>query len=404
MILRLLSLPWRALEEACKELGGNDVTEAERDELVVESDTEGEAGQPPIMDTILAKIDAAAVVVADMTFTGTRLDGRPTPNANVLIEYGWALKSLGHRRVVTIMNEAFGKATRESLPFDLSHMRFPVRFTLPENATAAERTQIKRKLVGTLKLAIGTSLATVPTPTVEPPPGFPQAAIKNGPARFRSKGEAIGIEDGLLSDEPKEIFLADGPAMWLRLMPETPLEKEWLTYDMKQLLLQGNALTLVPMILGSGWNPLRAEDGIGVYENGISRTNAPNSLEVDDVAFAFKTGEIWSIDTGLLSSDETRVPFVESYYVQRIKNYAQFLQLLGAQPPYRWIAGLTGVQKRGLSRPDTQTQRFINSKLICLSDTIEAQGAYDGKEDAVEALMPFFRKIFEAGGVPRPNY
>src|SRR5258708_7346704 len=76
-----------ALEEACREVAGeNSVDEAIRDELTVESDTEGEAGQPPIFDTILRKIDEAAVVVADMTFTGKRLDGRPTPNANVLIE------------------------------------------------------------------------------------------------------------------------------------------------------------------------------------------------------------------------------------------------------------------------------------------------------------------------------
>jgi hypothetical protein len=46
------------------------------------------AGQPPIVETILRKTDEAAVFVADMTFTAKRVDGRPSPNPNVLIEYG----------------------------------------------------------------------------------------------------------------------------------------------------------------------------------------------------------------------------------------------------------------------------------------------------------------------------
>lgn len=97
----------KALEEACEEIvAESSISEALRDELVVDSDTKVEAGQPPIADTIFKKIDAAAVFVADVTFTAKRVDGRPTPNPNVLIEYGWALKSLGHSRVISIMNDA----------------------------------------------------------------------------------------------------------------------------------------------------------------------------------------------------------------------------------------------------------------------------------------------------------
>ncbi len=166
-----------ALEEACRAAATDSgVSEAERDEnaedLLVESDTEGEAGQPPVVETILKKIDSAAVVVADMTFTGTRLDGRLTPNANVLIEYGWALKSLQHRRVITVMNEAYGEATRESLPFDLSHMRFPIRFTLADTADAAEKKRVKAQLVGAFKTAIRASLAAVPAEPVAITPPF----------------------------------------------------------------------------------------------------------------------------------------------------------------------------------------------------------------------------------------
>lgn len=64
----------KALEEACEEIvAESSISEALRDELVVDSDTQGEAGQPPIADTIFKKIDAAAVFVADVTFTAKRV-------------------------------------------------------------------------------------------------------------------------------------------------------------------------------------------------------------------------------------------------------------------------------------------------------------------------------------------
>lgn len=91
--------------------------------LVLDSDTHGLAGSPPIMDSIFKKIDDAAIFIADLTFVGTRADTRPSPNPNVLIEYGWALKSLGHGRIIAVMNDAYGAPTSESLPFDMRHLR-----------------------------------------------------------------------------------------------------------------------------------------------------------------------------------------------------------------------------------------------------------------------------------------
>jgi hypothetical protein len=41
---------------------------------------------------------------------------RRTPNPNVLVELGYALKALGDERVIVVVNTAFGK--EELLPFD----------------------------------------------------------------------------------------------------------------------------------------------------------------------------------------------------------------------------------------------------------------------------------------------
>ena len=124
----------RALERAVARISGDaSIHEAVRD-LAVDQGTQDVPGSPPVIETILGKIDAAAVVVSDLTFTGQRLDGRPTPNPNVLIEYGWALKSLTHSRIISVMNTAYGKPTADTLPFDLGYLRHPIQYNCPEDA------------------------------------------------------------------------------------------------------------------------------------------------------------------------------------------------------------------------------------------------------------------------------
>ena len=97
----------------------------------------------------------ALAFVADLTFTGTRPDGRLTPNPNVLIEYGWVLKTLGYSQVLAVMNAAYGTPTRESLPFDLASLRFPIVYELPEDASESvrrtERDQLARKIETALR-------------------------------------------------------------------------------------------------------------------------------------------------------------------------------------------------------------------------------------------------------------
>ena len=69
----------------------------ERHELT--SDTQGVAGSPDIVATILAKIDAAAVFVGDVTPVAFSAARRAVANPNVLIELGYAKKAIGLNRV-----------------------------------------------------------------------------------------------------------------------------------------------------------------------------------------------------------------------------------------------------------------------------------------------------------------
>lgn len=397
----------KVLEEVCSGIASDtNVDEALRD-VEVDSDTQGVAGQPPIVETIFKKIDASAVFVADMTFVGARTDGRFTPNPNVLIEYGWALKGLGYERVICVMNTAYGVPTSDNLPFDLSHVRWPISFNLSENANAELIGQEKRRLVATLNQAVRASLATIPTAPVEAPPRFPAAEAKDGPARFRSKGEALGFEDDFPPfGSGKEVFLSPGPAMWLRVMPVINPGKLWPPHQLKEAARQ-NGASLMPLASSAGsYSYLRADDGFGIFR-AISQNEQSaqtESIEISSLAFAFETGEIWSIDSDWLAYDTKRFPFVESDFARGLRDYARFLQGLGISSPYRWVAGIAGTKGRHFGYPTRPGYYSPGLGPRCAADTIEAEGQYDGVQNVTTALLPFFKKIFEKCGLPRPNY
>ena len=138
-----------ALETAVKDLRNDGSLSVEP---VVDRDTLAVPGAPDIGATILEKIDASAAVVADVTIVG-RDNNRPTPNPNVLIELGYALKSLGLKRIIMVQNTAFGGP--EDLPFDLRQKRV-LTYNSPKDAPdrASERRQLRAKLKEALALVL----------------------------------------------------------------------------------------------------------------------------------------------------------------------------------------------------------------------------------------------------------
>jgi len=130
-----------------------DVDPADR-ELAVDRDTLEVPGSPPIMETIFGKIDRAAVFLSDLTYVAERAGGGRTPNPNVCIEHGYALKALSWRRVIAVMNTALGHPDQHELPFDVRHVRRPIYFDLPEGAAGDVRRAVTDDLVRQLKTAL----------------------------------------------------------------------------------------------------------------------------------------------------------------------------------------------------------------------------------------------------------
>lgn len=141
-----------ALNQAIKTLADEgSVVESPR----LDHDTQGVPGSPDIGGTILAKVDAAAVFVADVSLVvHDQSTGRKSPNPNVLFELGYAWAKLGHARVILVMNEHFGPPNE--LPFDLRSRRV---FAYRNDPSLPERSVSKRGLASDLQKAIRTILA-----------------------------------------------------------------------------------------------------------------------------------------------------------------------------------------------------------------------------------------------------
>ncbi|MBQ9608414.1 MAG: hypothetical protein IJV15_03105 [Lachnospiraceae bacterium] len=87
----------------------------------IDRDTQGLVGAPDIGDSIYGKIDNSDVFIADVTIINSDYSGRKTPNPNVMIELGYAIKTLGWDRIILLYDRDFGDI--EELPFDINHKR-----------------------------------------------------------------------------------------------------------------------------------------------------------------------------------------------------------------------------------------------------------------------------------------
>ena len=153
-----------ALDEAIKILAAN-LEEADRPSLT--SDTQGVAGTPDIVATILRKIDEAAVFVGDVTPIAVSETGKACANPNVLLEMGYANKALTEHRVIQVWNTAFDGATIDKLPFDMRGRRGPMDFHLSIGADTATLRTVRSKLACDLAEALKLAIDQLPPPPPE---------------------------------------------------------------------------------------------------------------------------------------------------------------------------------------------------------------------------------------------
>lgn len=387
----------RALKKAIEELEGDaEVESAVRDDLVLDKDTQGVPGTPPIVETIFSKIDAASAFVPDLTFVGSRPNGRPTSNPNVLIEYGWALKALGHSRMIPVMNTAYGAPSGATLPFDMAHLRHPITYFCPEDATEEDRQKARSELTKALKGALK-SVMVSRRPSAKS--RFAERTPAEGAARFRLSEEAVGeayaTTRGIGSWSDLPVYVEGGPSMWLRLIPKQAQRSTLSALDIQKAMCQPSRMCL-PLNHHDASNVslVRGPDGFGTCVD-LKQGYVPA------VSYIFETGELWTLDTSKMTEEYKKSLFFgEEDFVTALRDGIDVLQELGVTGPYRWMAGIEGIKGKEFL-PIGYSLRRSNPSFV--ADEVSASGEVHSSKDAKSALEPFFKAVFDKAHMPRPR-
>ena len=397
-----------ALKQAIKELNITpEIIEAIRDEdghsnIELDKDTKGIPGTPHIVDAILSKIENCGIFVADFSFIAETFEKlkkkRLVSNPNVLIEYSYAATKIGHSRIILIMNTAYGRPTKETLPFDMAHLRYPIPYHLPEDSSSDEKKKVKKELVRVLKSAIHDIIASKSLPQKTQDNSYLPLKPGKRISSFLEEGDVLGHipADNWGEEVQSKVIWHDGPQMFLRIIPIEPLKDKTLAM-------------LLRMAKGS-LRPLGGEIG-GVHrtwsatnKHGVVVFNA-KAVEKQETAEHIcqltKHGELWAIDSFLLTYRNT-IPGIdmENELSAALSGYLKFAkEVLEISAPITVMVGLTGVEEFKIAYPGRGpigvcTQNDIIHEVKNVSPDI----------NPLKILQPFFQEIWETCGVSRPEF
>ena len=139
-----------AAKEAIKKVyKDSEVEESPR----LDHDTKDAPGLAEVASTIFRKIEGCGLFLADLTFVGSseEREGKESkllPNSNVVLELGYAARSVGWERVIAVMNTAYGPPSQ--MIFDVLHRRWPIEFELKEGETG-RISEVRAALAGRIE-------------------------------------------------------------------------------------------------------------------------------------------------------------------------------------------------------------------------------------------------------------
>ena len=124
------------IDDAIDLAQATEAIEAERDEA-----TSGTTGSPNIVTTLFSKIDDCDLFVANLSlcYTEDQKKEKRSPNPNVLLELGYAVKTRGWDRVICLCNTDYG----DQYPFDVAHNRITA-FSLEGKSRREVKNDISR--------------------------------------------------------------------------------------------------------------------------------------------------------------------------------------------------------------------------------------------------------------------
>jgi hypothetical protein len=241
-----------------------------------------------------------------------------------------------------VMNTAYG--TAEKLPFDMGHLRHPIRYELSATAKNAERRAVRKVLTEEFETILRLMVAARVEPKQANP--FPEAPASFSPAFFFPRGAVIA-EFGHPGEQPYR-FEGD-KAIYLRLFPKSSEQPRVGRALLKAIVQNRRAL-----------NPMAAATTGGIAapnDHGYVTIDPSGSNTAQAISQGFATGEIWGINSSVFRSvalqhvtgEEKSIFFgaigVEKAYTRTLENYASAaLTEMKLRPPYVVEIGAVGLK------------------------------------------------------------
>jgi hypothetical protein len=383
-----------AIEQLTQELSLEDA-------IRLDQDTQGIPGMPEIVTTILKKIEECIVFVPDLSYVAKTENGKKAPNPNVLIELGYAMRAKSDMQIMSVMNEAFGKASE--LPFDLANRRWPIRYELKKGAPREELREARTKLSSRFKEALRVILTSSILPNQREPEIFEGTQPQWRISSYLSDDEVLvrEISDVPLIDDspPRDVVWKNGPQAFLRLLPLKPLDQILSRQRLDQAVRK-----ISPFGRVTRWDYDRNRYGSIAYAAPeVSSEEQKIALIITQI---FRSGEIWGIN-GISLRKSSERPFIPTGVIIETftRHLAQFMECarqdIGLIPPLRFIAGLSQIEGYQIALPSGYYPEIAGN---CVEEDIFYEGSIENFDSEPEQLLePFFDELWDACGVPKPE-
>lgn len=367
-----------------------DLSEAERP--IVDQDTQGVMGSPGIVDTIFKKIRNSDVVIFDATIVGETSRGKKLINSNVAYELGYSHGYHGDKVLLPVMNTHYGLP--ESLPFDLQHRRWPIRFDLSPESTKEQRTKVKKKLAKELSEIFKLYLKNR-----QPKKQYEQIQSTLNFATYWGEKEKI-VQRSSLDEDTKDLMLGyrkDQSLVYLRIWPDSQLPV------LSGSEINDNNLTMIEPLLGraGGFSGCRNKYGYISF----SGENADRLISTTQV---FKNREIWGVEGFILRRRKDR-PFgfvptgvFEEGLIRSLKSYLNVAYNKLDYPDLVHIeAGMVNINGYKLAMPNNYWDPYWGE---IFEDISVKTSVNKNDPDSINiALLKIFEIVFDSAGHVRPD-
>jgi hypothetical protein len=304
--------------------------------------------------------------------------------------------------MMPVMNTAYGIA--EKLPFDMGHLRHPIRYELPAAAKNAERRAVRKALTEEFEAILRLMVAA--RGEAKQTSLFQEAKASFSPAFFFPSGAVIA-EFGHPGEQQYR-FEGD-KAIYLRLFPKSSEQPRVGRALLKAIVQNRRAL-----------NPMAAATTGGVAapnDHGYIAIEPSGSNTAQAISQGFPTGEIWGINSNVFRSvalqhvtgEEKSIFFgaigVEKAYTRTLENYASAaLTEMKLRPPYMVEIGAIGLKGvyMGAPHPEFSSGNYYGPiRDETLIRRFELQGVTRAELDDV--LRQFFNELYDIAECSRPE-